>query len=155
MNSENNLSKYYVWDYVAWAFGKNKHIYNNLKINYIEEDLNIENNMLAVNNLSSLNICSYTHQNWITYIFATVIVRVLQFYFLPQVSGQPWASYRLCTSSVTWKTAKKELKTVKTKSLWCTQAILYQRWHLTLIKTFRKIENGIRTCSILLIFISR
>lgn len=94
MNAENNLSKYYVWDYVAWAFGKNKHIYNNLKINYIEEDLNIENNMLAVNNLSSLNICSYIHQNWITYIYATVIVRVLQFYFLPWVSGRPWASYR-------------------------------------------------------------
>lgn len=61
VNTENNLSKYYVWDYVAWAFLKNKHIYNNLKITYIEEELNIQNNMLAVNNLPSFNIYSYIH----------------------------------------------------------------------------------------------
>lgn len=61
VNTENNLSKYYVWDYVAWAFWKNKHIYNNLKITYIEEELNIQNNMVAVNNLPSFNIYSYIH----------------------------------------------------------------------------------------------
>lgn len=56
--------------YENTLFISNKYIYDNVKVNYVEEDLNVENNMFVVNNLSSFNICSYIHRNCITYIYA-------------------------------------------------------------------------------------
>lgn len=126
-NTENNLGKYCVSDYVAWAFWKNKHSYNNPKITYIEKELSIQNNMLAVNNLSSFNIYSCIHQIWITYIYAIIIARVFQFYFLPQVSVWPWASYTDCfvPQSCPLKNSNEGTDWIlRMKSFWCIQVML-------------------------------
>lgn len=126
VNTENNLSKYYVWDYVAWAFWKNKHIYNNLKITYIEEELNIQNNILAVNNLSSLNI--YPYLNLCNHNCQSISILFSATGFCLTLSKL----YKFCVhQSCPLKNSSEGTdRIVRTRSFWWLQVIFYQEGHL-------------------------